>query len=266
MIQNVEISEFHKKYMTSNVSLRGDSNRSGELSAGKKAVILSSSIIGSAPVVAFWAKKAGFSLNPAKILKTPIMKTALFAFDKSKGNVINYKAPQILSIAGGSIAGGFVGGAIVDKENLKAKKREVLTQVLGNILTPVSCVWAGSELLSGQMPKLQKFMPQISGQSKLIKYLNSGLKNLPNTVATLFCLSIGIWAGNRVSNFINDKIYHKKVERNLKATDFAPHLDDLCMGVSMMNENSTFASVLGRFIPLALIVPGYQTGKAQGKD
>ena len=78
-------------------------------------------------------------------------------------------------------------------------------------------------------------------------------------------LGVGIFLGNRVSNLINDKMYHKKVDRNIRATDFAPHLDDVCMSVSMMNQSSTFGSKLGRVIPLALIVPGYETGTAQEK-
>ena len=76
-------------------------------------------------------------------------------------------------------------------------------------------------------------------------------------------MSTGIYLGNKVSNLINEKLYHKKVERNIKTSDFAPHVDDLCMATSMMNKESEFGSKLGRIIPLALLVPGYETGTAQ---
>ena len=64
----------------------------------------------------------------------------------------------------------------------------------------------------------------------------------------------------------NEKLYNKKVERNIKPSDFAPHVDDLCMAISMMNKETSLGSKLGRIIPLALIVPGYQTGIAQEKE
>jgi hypothetical protein len=76
-------------------------------------------------------------------------------------------------------------------------------------------------------------------------------------------LSVGIFLGNRVSNLINEKLYHKKVNRNICPTDFAPHLDDICMATTMMNKESSFGAKLGRIIPLALLVPGYETGTAQ---
>ena len=110
-------------------------------------------------------------------------------------------------------------------------------------------------------------MPQFKNDSKkAIKIVNKCLKNIPNIVCTIGALAIGIYSGNKVSNLINEKLYHKKVERNIKASDFAPHVDDLCMATSMMNKGSNFGSKLGRIIPLALIVPGYETGIAQNDD
>ena len=106
-------------------------------------------------------------------------------------------------------------------------------------------------------------MPQIKSLSKNAKILNKVLKKVPQAAATLTALGVGIFFGNRVSNYINEKIYHKKVDRNIRATDFAPHVDDLCMSITMMNPNSTFGQKLGKVIPLALIVPGYETGIAQ---
>lgn len=96
--------------------------------------------------------------------------------------------------------------------------------------------------------------------------MNKCLKNIPNAVCTVAFLGAGIYLGNKVSNLINEKLYHKKVERDIKASDFAPHVDDLCMATSMMNKESSFGAKLGRVIPLALLVPGYQTGIAQDKD
>lgn len=232
------------------------------LSKKQKAIVLASAAIGTAPVLVFWAKKSGFSLNLSKIFKTPIKDWALFKY-KPIDKVIEYEAPQILSVATGSVAGGFVGGAIVDKNNIKAKKREVLNQMLGDILVPIGSVFAGAKIFKQYEEKLVNLMPQIAKDTKWAKIINTVSKNTPNAVATIAPLAVGIIIGNKVSNFINEKLYHKKVDRNIRVTDFAPHVDDLCMSVSMVNSGSTFASALGRVIPFALLVPGYETGTAR---
>jgi hypothetical protein len=234
------------------------------LTRKQKGVIVASAAAGMAPVLAVLAKRKGFSLNPAKIIKTPIKDWALFKF-APKEKSIEFKAWPIISIATGSVLGGFVGGAIVDKQNIKAKKREVLNQLLGNVLVPVACVASGAKLYSKYEDKIEGAMPQFKSTKKIAKVLNSVLTKLPNGMTTLGLLSLGIFLGNRVSNLINDKLYNNKVERNIRPSDFAPHLDDVCMATTMMNEDSLFGSALARIIPLALLVPGYETGIAQKK-
>lgn len=232
------------------------------LSKKQKAIILGSSAAGMAPVLAVLAHRTGFSLNPAKIIKTPLKDMAMFKYAPVEKS-IEFEAPQIISVATGSVAGGFIGGAIVDKSNIKAKKREVLNQILGNVMVPVCCVWLGAKGYNKFAEKIEGAMPQINKNTKAAKIFNTVMKKLPNGLTTLALLGVGIYLGNKVSNLINEKLYHKKVDRNIKATDFAPHVDDVCMAASMMNHDSTFGSKLGRIIPLALLVPGYETGTAQ---
>ena len=55
-----------------------------------------------------------------KIFKTPLKDWALFKY-APKEKAIEFEAPQIISVAAGSVAGGFAGGALVDKNNVKAK-------------------------------------------------------------------------------------------------------------------------------------------------
>lgn len=234
-----------------------------DLSKKQKAVILTTSALGMTPVLAVLAKKKGFNLNPKRLLKTSPKDWAIFK-SQPKERSIQFKAPQIMAVAAGSVAGGFVGGTLVDKKsNRKAKQREVLNQILGNVAVPVACVGTGAHFYEKYADKIEGFMPQIKSDKKPIKILNQIFKKVPNAVTTLGLLGVGIYLGNKVSNFINEKIYNRKVERNIKASDFAPHVDDLCMAMSMMNEDSVFASRLSRVIPLALLVPGYQTGIAQ---
>lgn len=240
----------------------GHNHTQSNLSTKKKAVVLASSAAGMTPVMAVLAKRKGFSLNPVKIFKTPIKDWALLKY-APKDKAIQFEAPQIIAVATGSVAGGFVGGSIVDKHNIKAKKREVLNQLLGNVLVPVGCVASGAMLYEKYADKIEGAMPQLKSTKKAAKVFNKVLQKIPNAATTLGLLGVGIYLGNKVSNFINDKMYHKKVERNIKATDFAPHVDDVCMAASMMNKESSFGAKLGRIIPLALLVPGYQTGIAQ---
>ncbi|MCM1338209.1 MAG: hypothetical protein NC191_00885 [Muribaculaceae bacterium] len=234
------------------------------LTKKQKAVILASSAAGMAPVLAGLAKHKGFSLNPVKIFKTPIKEWALLKY-APKGKAIEFEAPQILGVAGGSVAGGFVGGCIVDKDNIKAKKREVLNQLLGNVLVPVACVAGGASVYEKYAEKIEGAMPQFKSSKKFLKGLNKVIQKIPNAFTTLGLLAVGIYCGNKVSNLINEKLYHKKVERNIRPSDFAPHVDDVCMATSMMNKESSFGAKLGRIIPIALLVPGYETGIAQSK-
>ena len=237
----------------------------GDLSWKQKAAILTGASIGSIPAIAYFAKGKGYSLNPARILKTNIKDWALFKC-KPENKAIDYEFKEIVSIATGSVIGGFTAGTIVDKSNVKQKKREFLNQILGNILTPVTCVYLGAKSCGKYIEQWRQKMPTLKNQAKWAQILNKVSKNIPNGISTIAFLYIGIFAGNRVSNLINDKVYNKKVDREIRATDFAPHLDDVCMAISMTNKNSLFATRLGRLIPFALLVPGYQTGIAQDKN
>ena len=149
------------------------------------------------------------------------------------------------------------------KDNISAKKREVVNQVLGNVLVPVGCVGGGAKIYKKYADKIESIIPQIKSPKQSAQIFNKVLKSIPNGVCTLGLLGLGLYLGNKVSNFLNEHIYHKKVDRNMKFTDCAPHVDDVCMAVSMMNEDSPFAAKLERVIPLALLVPGYETGTAR---
>lgn len=232
------------------------------LNTKQKATILASSALGMTPVIATLAHRKGFSLNPVRIAKTPIKDWAIFKYSP-KGKYIHFGPAQIIATAIGSVVGGFIGGSIVDKDNISAKKREVVNQVLGNVLVPVGCVGGGAKLYNKFANKIESIIPQIKSPKQSAQIFNKVLKSIPNGVCTLGLLGLGLYLGNKVSNFLNEHIYHKKVDRNMKFTDCAPHVDDVCMAVSMMNEDSPFAAKLERVIPLALLVPGYETGTAR---
>ena len=230
IIQN---SAYNNYFRPGNIYGNKKQEEQTPLTQKQKRIILASSAMGVAPVLAVLAARKGFSLNPARIIKTPV----------------------------------------------KAKKREILNQLLGNAIIPIACVGGGAAFYAKHQDKIEGFMPQIKNKSgntildkvfknnskQVVSVLNKILKKIPNVAGTFGFLGIGVYIGNRVSNFINNKIYHKKVDRKVKVSDFAPHVDDLCLAASMMNKESCFGSVIGRIIPLALLVPGYQTGIAREK-
>jgi hypothetical protein len=268
MINKISITNNHFNTLQNNPNFSGHCEENRKLTKKQKAIILASSAAGVGSVMTVLAKQKGFSLNPIKIAKTPIKDWAIFKY-KPKNEIIEFKAPQIISVATGSVVGGYIGGTFVDKQNTKAKKREVLNQLLGNVLVPVGCVASGAKLYDKYANKIEGAMPQIKPTifkgkaTKTINIINKILTKIPNAACTITLLSIGIFLGNRVSNLINEKLYHKKVDRNICPTDFAPHVDDICMATTMMNKESSFGAKLGRIIPIALLVPGYETGIAQ---
>lgn len=241
-----------------------------------------SSVIGMSTALAMIAKKQGFSLNPKVIKNTPIKDWAIFKIPRIRTFAdrtgfrerppLQIEEKEILALASGSVAGGLVGGAVSDKNNMKAKGREALTQLVGNVLTPVLCVGGIARLYGKYENKIKSFIPTVktikNGKaSKGLTTINKLLKSIPAVTLTGAALAIGIIAGSKVTNLINEKLFNQKKHRDIKTSDFAPHVDDLCLAITLMgSKNSAIASSITRTVPLFLSVPGYQVGKAQEKN
>ena len=230
-----------------------------------KAGVVTTSALGVAAALAHVAKKQGFSLSPSVIRKTPVKDWAIFGLYNKKNpgrKILDLDDPfDIIEIATASVAGGLAGGAIFDdKKHFKSKLRESVNQLLGNVLVPIACVGTVSTLYKKNKDKILGFVPQVKGRGKASVVFNNALKSIPFSIATLGSLGLGILAGNKVSNFINEKLFHKKVDRKIKGSDFAPHVDDLGVALSLMAEKSPFVSFVQRTVPLFLCVPGVETG------
>lgn len=227
--------------------------------------ILLSSMGGVGIVSAIIAKRQGFSLNPKVIFsQNPKNWAMLKIFNKKNpdAKLMEIEEKEILALAGGSALGGLTGGAVLDdKKYFKGKLRETVNQLLGNVLVPVICVSGVSHLYDKNKQAILSYVPQAPGfNSKGILYFNKFLKALPSAFLTVAGLGAGIVGGNKLSNFINEKIYHKHVERKIKKTDFAPHVDDLSMAVTLMADRSALSTAITRTVPGFLCVPGYQIG------
>lgn len=227
--------------------------------------ILLSSMGGVGIVSAIIAKRQGFSLNPKVIFsQNPKNWAMLKIFNKKNpdAKLMEIEEKEILALAGGSALGGLAGGAVLDdKKYFKGKLRETVNQLLGNVLVPVICVSGVSHLYDKNKQAILSYVPQAPGfNSKGILYFNKFLKALPSAFLTVAGLGVGIVGGNKLSNIINEKIYHKHVERKIKKTDFAPHVDDLSMAVTLMADKSALSTAITRTVPGFLCVPGYQIG------
>lgn len=159
-------------------------------------------------------------------------------------------------LAIGSVGGGLAGGLLLDKkENRKAKYREAIIQLVGNILTPLACVDLGMKGFNKFIdPKLQKALK-----------LSEKTRSIPGMAASAGLLGVAIILGNKVGNYLNAKLFRVNDKRKLKLTDMSPHIDDACLALSLVpSENSsTIGTYLKRIIPAALMIAGYSTGTAQ---
>lgn len=229
-----------------------------------KAGVVATTVLATGCALAHIAKRQGFSLSPSAIKKTPVKDWAVFSlYDKKRPDrkLIELEEKEIFELASASVAGGLAGGLLFDdKQYKKSKIRESVNQLLGNVAVPVACVGGVSRLYKKYKPQILAKVPQVKGTGKFAKNFNKVLKGIPCSIATVVSLGVGIVAGNKVSNLLNEKVFHKKVDRGIKGTDFAPHVDDLGMAVSLMAEKSKGASFITRIVPAFLCVPGYEVG------
>lgn len=232
------------------------------LDKSSKRKILATSALGTATAFGIISHKQGFRIS--KLAKSQVKDWALF---KIKDGALQIEEKEVLGLAGGSVVGGLAGGAMFDKkENFNAKTQEALSQLLGNVSVPIACVSLAARLYRANKDAILKHVPQIKGEDKgFVKYANRALKAIPPVGLTGVALGVGIIAGNKVCNFINEKLSGKKVERGIKGSDFAPHVDDLCLAITLMSPGTVVGDAISKTVPFFLTVPGYQTGIAQKK-
>lgn len=167
-------------------------------------------------------------------------------------------------LAIGSVGGGLLGGMLFDKkENYKAKIRESVIQLVGNIGVPLTCVVGGMKLFDDHLkPKFDKYFV-----SKGMDIKKSKLAKSPSAFATVACLVAGIFAGNKIGNAINKYVFNCNEKRTIKLSDMSPHIDDLGIAATfVVPAEDPCGKIIARFVPAALTVAGYSTGIAQEKE
>lgn len=237
----------------------------------EKLGVAATSALGVASALALISKRQGFSLSPSKIAKTPIKDWAIFKItnkEKNNGNVLDFKAKEILTMGAGSVLGGLIGGTLFNKEtSFKDKCNEAVNQMLGDIAIPLGIV-AGPTALYKNFKELATRGTEHVKLQKVSKFIqgNKFLSILCPTVISAVSLGTGIIAGNKTSNYINEKVHGIKVDRKIRITDFAPHIDDVCLVVSLMAAKGPIPDIISRLVPIALTVAGIETGTAKTKE
>jgi len=230
-------NEHDKVNYVNNNPLFGHSYKSKEnnYKPSQKAVIASTTVMGVLASLALLAKGEKYSLKPSKMFKN-IKESYLMKKD--------FEAKEVISMGIGSCIGGIVGGCVVDKnkENRKAKLRESIMQI-GNVSIPILTVYLLVE--------------------KLFKSTSKGIR--------AFVGLGGVFAGVAIANFLmnrlNNLLFNEKSGegRKMKFSDFAEHPDDVVVAANYIAKGN-FVHKLGRIIPIALLIPGWEVGNKTAKQ
>ena len=157
---------------------------------------------------------------------------------------LEFKAKDVILLASSSVAGGLICGTLTDTKHAKAKRKEGLTQLVGNYIIPSLFVCGGMKL-NKILNKTFKFPP--------VK------KSIQAAFGTAGFIS-GVIVGNRISRSINKHIYKENDNRRLNWKDWFEQADNVCLVTSMANPGTKLAKKKKKIIPLAHILPGYCTG------
>lgn len=208
-----------------------------DYSTKDKLIVAGTTALGVTASLAALAKFQKHSLKPTNFWK--YLKNSDFLFK------------EIVAMGVGTCLGGLAGGYIIDKnpQNRKAKRREAVMQI-GNITIPIGTVAATNSLCD----KLKISKNKAKGQAA-------------RTIACLGAIIGGIYLANFTMNKLSNKLFKNRTEeRDVKATDLAPHFDDLLASAKYVAPNSQSVHYISRLVPFALMVAGNEVGnkKAQG--
>lgn len=215
------------------------------LSNKQKIGIFATTLLGVASAMALVFK---YKKMPLKTPKDFFKNLTTIKYDSKKHEV----EALVGMLAVGSVGGGLLGGAIFDKkENMKAKLREAIIQLIGNIGTPLLCVSFG----------IRQFEKHLNERAIKAFKLSGKMTEVPKMIASAGLLIAAIFAGNKIGNVLNENLFNVKDNRKLKLADMSPHIDDACLALSLVAADSSH--VVSRLIPAALMIAGVSTGTAQ---
>lgn len=190
---------------------------------GQKLAVGTTTALGVVAATACLAKGAGYSLKPSQFCKYL--------------NNVKYEMKEVIAIGAGSCLGGLAGGYLIDKdkENRKAKNREALMH-FGNISIPIVTVGVLVDKVFEKSGAIQK------------------------ALAGLLGVTAGIFIANIIMNKLCNFLFQDKSnERGVELTDLPAHMDDVVVAANYISDAKPI-KLLGRIIPLALMVAGNEIG------
>ncbi len=149
---------------------------------------------------------------------------------------VEFHDKEVITLGAGSCLGGLAGGYMVDKNpnNRRSKNREAVMQI-GNISIPIITVEQFAKF-GEKFGKIQKGIAAVTG------------------------IFVGVYLANFLMNKFSNLVFqNKNDERDVKATDFSAHLDDMVVAASCISDNK-YVQGIARIIPLALCIPGFEVG------
>ncbi len=156
---------------------------------------------------------------------------------------------NMLHITGVSVPASLLAGIALDKkENVKPKLKEGISQMVGNLIIPITLV--------NESIKLKDRIDKKVFDNNILK----GLQKTHKAIFTTIALFTGLFIGNKVSNSLNSAIFKDKNQRPLKIKDFFVHADDICFATSLIFKDNKIGEIAGRFIPATLLISAYETG------
>ena len=175
---------------------------------------------------------------------------------------LTYDEKDILMIGAGSVLGGLTGGLIADKDpkNTIPKLREASQQFFGSLLCPIAILSVAEKALEKSGFKL----PQLQGETKAIKAANIVLAALPKIAVTIGSLVAGMNIGNKIMNKVNNFIFKQNENREVHASDYLVHTDDICVAASLLLKDSkALSTITSKLLPASFILAGTKTGSEQ---
>lgn len=171
----------------------------------------------------------------------------------------SYNEKDILLIGAGSILGGLSGGIYADKDNIKAKLKEASMQFFGCLLCPLAFLAAGGKLLE----KSKFELPKLKGASNAVKCLNQISGALPKIAVTAGSLVLGMHTGSKIMNKLHGRIFKDTKTRDVHASDYLVHTDDMCTAACLLLKDSkTLSALTSKALPLSFLPAGINAGAA----
>lgn len=87
-------------------------------------------------------------------------------------------------------------------------------------------------------------------------------KNMGKVAKTCFAVGgilVGVYVANFLMNVLSNALFKNTSGRDVKATDFSAHLDDMVVAANYISD-AKFVHYIARLIPFALMFAGNEVG------